>query len=221
MSPRPSGVASYRGAAVFAAALALALTCAMPVAAHAADAAGEHPETASLGTILVQRGPWPYMRFVGTLLGGTGVRFNNPYRLATPLGDDAESVSRTAAYVDLGLAMLVGTPTKFQHGPAMRLSFAVEGIGQQVLAPSYLVCRQWKALQPCARFGVPLVLGPGANVGMELGVGVTYFVRAGLGVVAEGVGSLFYGAGTRESTYPAYPMLSAQAGLIVSFEALP
>ncbi len=223
MSPRLSGVASYGGAAVFALVrvLVLVLTCVMPAAARAADAGGTHSETASPGTILVPRGPWPYVRFVGTLLGGTGLRFNNPYRLAAPLGDDAESVSRSAAYVDLGLAMLVGAPTKFQHGPAMRLSIAVEGIGQQVLAPSYLVCRQWRALQPCARLGVPLVLRPDANVGMELGVGVTYFVRAGLGVVAEGVASLFYGAGTRESAYPAYPLLSAQAGLIVSYEALP
>src|SRR5262245_41434599 len=44
-----------------------------------------------------------YSQIFATVMGGTGLRFNNPYRLATPLGGDAESVSRTAAFVDFGL----------------------------------------------------------------------------------------------------------------------
>src|SRR5262245_35999271 len=56
-----------------------------------------------------------YTQVFATFMGGTGLRFNNPYRLSTPLGDDAESVSRTAAYVDIGLAMTLGSPLGFQH----------------------------------------------------------------------------------------------------------
>jgi hypothetical protein len=46
-------------------------------------------------------------------------------------------------------------------------------------------------------------------------------VRAGLGLAAELVGDVFYGAGTREVATPAYPVLSAQAGLWLSWEVLP
>src|SRR5262249_5432204 len=63
-----------------------------------------------------------YLQVFGTVMGGTGLRFNNPYRLATPLGSDAESVSRTAAYVDLGLGATFGSPLGFQHGAALRLT---------------------------------------------------------------------------------------------------
>lgn len=163
----------------------------------------------------------PYFRLVGSVLGGTGLRFNNPYRLATPLGDDASSLSRTAAYVDLGGGVLVGDPRLVQHGPALRFSVAVEGIAQQIIAPSYVVCRQWRALQPCARVAVPIIVRPDTNAGFELGVGSTYWVRAGLGVVAEGVFDMFYGASTRDTKYPAYPILSLSLGLAVSWEVLP
>ena len=45
-----------------------------------------------------------YVQLFLTSFFGDGLRFNNPYRLATPLGDNAESLSRTAPYVDIGLA---------------------------------------------------------------------------------------------------------------------
>ena len=178
-------------------------------------------EAERLGPIPAPHGNVPYLRLLGSALAGTGLRFNNPYRLATPLGDDAESLSRTAAYVDLGVTMLVGDPSLVQHGPGLRLSIAVEGIGQQVLAPSYLVCKQWGSLQPCARAAIPLVIAPDGNVGAELGLGLTYWLRAGLGATGEMVGSLFYGASTRDVSYPAYPILSFQAGLVISYEVLP
>lgn len=171
--------------------------------------------------LAVPRGPLPYVRALGTVLGGAGLRFNNPYRLSTVLGSDAQSLSRTASYLDLGLAVLFGLPSGFQSGPALRVTRSLEGVAQEVLTPSYVVCRQWQALQPCARVGLPLLLSPDVNVGAELGLGVTYFVRAGIGITAETVGSLYYGAGTREANYPAYPVLSFQAGLVLSYEVLP
>ena len=46
-------------------------------------------------------------------------------------------------------------------------------------------------------------------------------MRAGIGVAAEVVGDLFWGTGTREVAVVSYPLLSAQLGLIVSYEVLP
>jgi hypothetical protein len=162
-----------------------------------------------------------YVQLFTTTFLGDGLRFNNPYRLATPLGSTAQSVSRTAAYVDLGLAATLGAPMGFQHGLAVRLSLAIEGVPQSVLAPSYLLWRRWRSWAAYGRASVPIVLTPDPTVGFEAGVGGVWFVRGGIGVTAEIVGDLFYGAGTREVATPAYPLLSAQLGLTIAYEVLP
>lgn len=197
----------------------------VPKAALAGGEAEGRSETSTASPVHTEpvaapAGFLPYFRLLGTLQGGTGLRFNNPYRLATPLGDSAESVSRTSAYVDAGLAVLFGAPTLVQHGPALRLSVGLEGVPEQVLAPSYLVCREVGSFQPCARVGVPIVLAQDSNAGVEVGLGVSYYLRAGLGVLAEANASLFYGAATREVAYPAYPIVSGQLGVVVSYEVL-
>jgi hypothetical protein len=152
---------------------------------------------------------------------GDGLRFNNPYRLATPLGDDAESIARTAAYVDLGVAVTLGDPRGLQHGLAARTSVALEGVRELVFTPSYLLYRRWRSLAAYGRLGIPIIVTPTTNAGLELAGGGVWFVRAGIGVAAELVGDLFYGAGTREVARPAYPILSAQLGLVVAYEVLP
>src|SRR5689334_18556383 len=134
----------------------LFFTCAAPSRAGAQDASPETRESDAppAKTGLDREEPFAtksgYTQIFATVMGGTGLRFNNPYRLATPLGDDAESVSRTAAYVDLGLAMTLGSPLGFQHGASLRTSIAVEGVGQVVMTPSYFGWRRWRAL---AAFG--------------------------------------------------------------------
>ena len=55
---------------------------------------------------------------LASLSVGRGLRFNNPYRLARPLGDSAESVSLAATYLDLGLGLLFGG-RDFRHGVAL------------------------------------------------------------------------------------------------------
>jgi hypothetical protein len=65
------------------------------------------------------------------------------------------------------------------------------------------------------------VLTPDVTYGVEGGAGGIWFARAGLGAVAELVGDVFYGAGTREVATPAYPVLSLQVGLWLSLEAMP
>jgi hypothetical protein len=162
-----------------------------------------------------------YAQLFATAFVGDGLRFNNPYRLATPLGSDAESLSRTASYVDVGAAMTLGDPLGFQHGAALRMTASVEGVTQYVLTPAYLLWRRWRAWAAYARAGVPIVLRPNATWGLESGVGGVWFFRAGVGVAAEIVGDVFYGAGTREVARPAYPVLSGQLGLVVAYEVLP
>lgn len=162
-----------------------------------------------------------YGQIFATVMGGTGLRFNNPYRLATPLGRDAESVSRTAAYVDLGLAMTLGNPLGLQHGASLRTTIAVEGVGQTVLTPSYFVWRRSGALAAFGRAGIPLVVSPDVTWGFEGALGGVLFFLGGIGLVAEVVGDLFYGTGTRDVVTAAYPVLSGQLGLLGTYEVLP
>ncbi len=162
-----------------------------------------------------------YGQLFATAYVGDGLRFNNPYRLATPLGSNAESLSRTASYVDVGIALTLGDPLGLQHGGALRLSNAMEGISQQVLVPSYLMWRRWRSWAAYGRAGLPIVLSPRATWGLEIGGGGVWFFRGGIGVAAEVVGDLFYGAGTRDVARPAYPVLSAQLGIVIAYEVLP
>jgi hypothetical protein len=161
-----------------------------------------------------------YAQVMATAFAGDGLRFNNPYRLSTVLSSDAQSVSRTAAYADVGVAMTIGPPLGLQHGLALRTSFALEGVEQGVLTPAYLLYRRWRAWAAYARAGIPIVLAPDVTWGLEGGAGGAWFVRGGVGVAGELVGDVFYGAGTREVRVPAYPVLSAQLGVLLSWEAM-
>lgn len=163
-----------------------------------------------------------YKQIFATVMGGTGLRFNNPYRLSTPLGDNAESVSRAPAFLDLGLAMtLLGDPLGLQHGPSLRTTFAIEGQAQAVFTPSYMLWRRKGPLALFGRGGVPIVLSPDLTWGLEGAVGGAFFFLGGIGVAAEIVGDLFYGTGTTDVGVATYPMLSGQLGLIGTYEVLP
>jgi hypothetical protein len=162
-----------------------------------------------------------YVQLFATAFVGDGLRFNNPYRLATPLGKDAESVSRTAAYTDFGLAATMGAPSGVQHGISLRCSIGLEGVRQSVLVPAYFGWRRWRSLAVYGRAGAAVVLSPDTTWGLEAGAGGVWFARAGIGLAAELVGDVFYGAGTREVATPAYPVLSAQLGAVVAYEVLP
>jgi len=169
----------------------------------------------------VDESPGTYINLFSTLSVGKGLRFNNPYRLSTPLGSDAESVSRTAPYVDIGVAATFGSPLGFQHGAAFRTSAAVSGVGQVVMTPSYLGYRRWTSLALYGRAGVPIVVTPDATWGLEAGLGATWYFLGGIGVAAEMVGDVFYGAGTRDKATVTYPVLSGQLGLVLAYEVFP
>ena len=164
---------------------------------------------------------FPYAELFATTFVGDGLRFNNPYRLATPLGSSAESLSRTAAYGDVGLAATIGDPFGLRHGLALRLSIALEGVRQSVLTPAYLLWRRWRSFGVYGRAGIPVVLTPTTTWGFEAGAGGVWFVRGGIGIAGEIVGDVFYGAGTREVQTPAYPVVSAQLGIVIAYEVLP
>lgn len=187
--------------------VACALACAAALAHPAAARADDARPT--------------YLRPFATVGSGVGLRFNNPFRLATVLGDDAESLSRTAPYASLGAGVALGDPLGFQHGPVLRWDFAMTGVSQHVLVPSYGIFRRGAVFGGQARVGVPVLLSPSANAGFELSVGGTWYARAGVGLTAELLGDAFWGAATPENRHPFYPVLSGQLGAVIEWERLP
>ena len=205
----------------------LGLMLSMESTAKALEPASTEPKKLSPSerAALLQQLTAPLGREARVLLGvgfGAGLRFNNPYRLATQLGATAESVSSTAPYTMLTAAMTFGAPDGFQHGGFASLSIALSGVSQAVLTPGYmLLYRGSSRLLGYARGGPAIVLSPKTNVGGELALGGVYFLTGSLGVSLDLAANVFYGASTWEKKYPAYPVFSATAGLIVDFEVLP
>jgi hypothetical protein len=163
-----------------------------------------------------------YVHGFGELMLGKGLRLNNPFRLATPVGDDPDGLSFTAWYLDLGIGAAFGPPAGLQHGGEVSLSIATDGISQQVMSLSYV------AIYPITsqalfrgRGGIPIVFGPDSNVGMELAAGGAWLFTGGLGVSAELVGSLFYGAATDEKSSTSVPVISLEIGAWFDHEVLP
>jgi hypothetical protein len=161
-------------------------------------------------------------RILGTVAFGEGLRFNNPYRLQTQLGDTAESFSLTSGYIDRGLAAAFGPANGLQHGAAVHLSVALSGVGQGSIAPTYFIMHRGASpLLVYGRLGAAILTAPDLNVGGELAGGLAYFFTAKLAFSGEIVGDLFYGAATYEQAYTVYPVLSAQLGLMFEHEFLP
>ncbi|RYZ03909.1 MAG: hypothetical protein EOO73_26185 [Myxococcales bacterium] len=168
------------------------------------------------------RGADGYQHWLGGLGIGKGLRFNNPYRLPRVLGDDAESLSLSATYLDLHLGRTFSAPDGFEHGVAAHLSIATDGIRQEVVTPSYLLLRRFSPrVLGFGRAGFPIVLEPDANVGLEAGLGAAYFFTASLGVGAELDFSVFYGAATVDRAVTVIPMTSLAIGVYFDWEHLP
>lgn len=164
----------------------------------------------------------PYVHTFAAVGYGRGLRFNNPYRLQTELGNDAESPSLTSGYADLGLGAALGDADGFQHGVIAHLSLATTGVRQEVLSLSYVLLRPFgDRVLAFARAGVPFVLEPDFSSGGELGLGGVYFFSGGLGLNAEAVMSVFAGAGTWDHDPTFLPILSLQLGVFASYEVLP
>lgn len=188
--------------------------------AELSEAELSEAELARLRELSAPRGAT--FRVLASATGGRGLRFNNPFRLGTQLGPTAESVSLTAPYVDAGLGLGLGDPFGLQHGPVVHASFATEGVSQPALSAGYAILKRGSSpLLGLVRAGVSVLTAPDVNVGAEVALGGAVFVTGALGVTAELVGNLFYGAGTYEAPYTVIPVISLQAGLIVDLEVLP
>jgi hypothetical protein len=162
------------------------------------------------------------LRGIAALSIGRGLRFNNPFRLATPLGSTPESVSLSATYLDLSLAALWLETLGWQHGAGLSGVVALNGIGQLGLTPSYVLqVGVSPAVELRGRLGVPIVVAPDTTLGLEAAFGSLLAVAFGLGITAELVGNLFFGAATEERSVTTIPMLSLQMGLFFDHEFAP
>lgn len=229
--------AATAGTPTAAPAAAPAATTATPTAATAGAPAAEVPATGNpqgneappptddpaRDLAALKKPPGPTFHFLGTLFFGDGFRFNNPYRLRTQLGESARTVSVTAPYVDFGAALAIGSALGLQHGVALNLTASLAGVGQAALVPAYIAAYRGDSTRwlGFARLGPAILLSPDANVGGELGVGGAAFLTAKVAITAEVVGNLFYGAATRETGFPVYPIVSLQLGLLFGHEVFP
>jgi hypothetical protein len=159
----------------------------------------------------------PYLHTFGELALGKGLHANNPYRLGS-----SSAVGFTPTYLDLSLGAAFGPPDGLQHGLQLSLLTATDGIAQQVLGFYYA------ALYPLGehaifrgRAGVPVVLRPDATMGLEAAAGGAWLFFGGVGVSAEVVGSLFYGAATLDRAKTAIPVFALQLGAWFDYEVLP
>jgi len=174
------------------------------------------------GPVRAETLPSGYGHAFAALSVGRGLRFNNPYRLETQLEDDAESLSLTATYADLGVGATFGDPYGLRHGAVGHLSVALDGIRQEVASISYLgLAPLGRDFLVYGRAGFPIVLEPDLGVGLELGAGGAFLVSGGLGLTAELVSSLFFGAATWDSDPTLVPLLSFQIGAYAEYEVLP
>jgi hypothetical protein len=168
------------------------------------------------------RGTDGYQHWLGGVALGKGLRFNNPYRLRRVLGDDAESLSLSATYLDVHVGRTFSPPGGFEHGVVAQLSMATDGIRQEVFTPSYLLVRRFSPrVLTQGRAGVPLVLSPDVTFGLQAGLGAVYFLTASLGVGAQLDFSAFYGAATIERAVTVIPMTSLALGVHFEWERLP
>ncbi|NUP04682.1 MAG: hypothetical protein HOW73_01325 [Polyangiaceae bacterium] len=170
----------------------------------------------------LEKNPGATVRLFATAAAGFGIRFNNPYRLETQLGEDASSASLSAPYLDFALSVVGGPANGLQHGGGLHLGTSLTGVTQPFLTPSYVLA--YRAELPVllyARLATPILLSPDVNVGGEVAASASYFLTSGLGLTSEIAFDLFYGAATLEEQYSAIPILSFQFGVIADYEFLP
>lgn len=178
------------------------------------------PRFGAAQTELDARGTYVHT-FAGADLG-RGLRLNNPFRLRTELGNSAQSLSLTATYGLLHAGAVLGEPEGLQNGFDARLSIALDGVRQEVFAPSYIALYPFpRRTLAYARLATPIVLEPDLNFGGEIAVGGVVFVTGGLGLAGEIVYSAFYGAGTWDRVASFIPLVSAEAGVWFDLEFLP
>src|SRR5690349_6316624 len=119
---------------------ALVLCALVCPSAHAGDRASGATQLSPLGASY---------HHLGGVCYGRGLRVENPYRLQTELGKGAESLSLTATYLDVQAGATFGGRGPLSHGLVLRGDFALDGIVQEVVTPSYLLL-----LRPSSRWAL-------------------------------------------------------------------
>lgn len=199
-----------------------AISLAAPARAQTAEAPAATAEPQNPALARFEERPSGYVRLFVTAAAGFGIRFNNPYRLSTQLGEDASSASISAPYLDLALSVVTGDPDGIQHGGSVHVGSSLDGVVQPFVTPSYVLA--YRASLPILIYGrlaTPILLAPDVNVGGEVAGSISYFFTSGIGVTSEVVFDLFYGAATLEKQYSVIPVLSFQLGVIADYEFLP
>lgn len=160
-------------------------------------------------------------RFFATASGGTGFRFNNPYRLSSQVGEDATSLSTIDPYFDVSANFVFGPVGLPQHGVSLHVGAPVVGVFQPFITPSYILAyRGDLPVLLYGRVGTPMLLSPDFNLGAELAGSASYFVTPGIGFTGEVMLDLFYGAATLETQASTVPVLALSWGVIVDVEFL-
>ena len=210
--------------------LAIALCAPPALAANGEDPFSELPERSQTAgeppppppPARTARDADGYQHWLGGVYIGRGLRFNNPYRLRRVLGDTPESLSLSPTYIDVHAGRTFSNPNGFEHGLALHLSIATDGVRQEVVTPSYLLVKRLSTrVLSYGRAGFPIVLEPDASVGLEAGVGSAYFFSANLGIGAELDFSIFYGAATIDQAVTVIPIASLAIGVFFDWEHLP
>lgn len=166
--------------------------------------------------------PLCYVQLFADVGAGKALRFNNPFRLQTQLGESAQSLSATATTLELKLGAVVGDPFGWHHGLSIAVAVAVEGVPQQVVSPAYqfavpLGTQLWWR----GHVGPAIVTQPDTNVGLEAGLQLLGLVRAGIAPYLGVVYAQYWGAATDQTQASVIPILGAQAGVSVIYEVLP
>ncbi len=146
----------------------------------------------------------------GAVTAGTG------YRATAPFGERGMA----PVFIQVEAGALLDPIEKFSPGLSLAVPFSPDGTF--ALMPSALLFRRPNlAYAYYARLGWQIVFAPGtedrstdiAN-GVEVGVGFIWYVRAGLGLVAEG--DLDYAAGVDDAL-----VVGGHGGVAIGYEILP
>jgi len=146
----------------------------------------------------------------GAVTAGTG------YRVSAPFDDPGMA----PAFVQVEAGLLLDPIQKFSPGLSLAVPFSPDGTF--ALMPSALLFRRPNlAYAYYARLGWQIVFAPGTGdrstdfaTGIEVGVGFVWYVRAGLGLVAEA--DLDYTAGVDDAL-----VVGGHGGVAVGYEILP
>ena len=167
------------------------------------------------------------LRIVGSLGAGLGIRLTQR--------DGFQQDRLAPGYVEAYGGVVLPGHGQLRHEVGLAAGFNLNDDGTFSLGPE--AGRQWTftpaytlrlALSEdpvpdwllLGRVGVPLTVSPDFTWGLQLDVGATYMILAGLGVYAEVGAATFFGAEDRNGDLTVHGILSVELGARIEFEVL-